>query len=117
RRRHSRSTFFPYTTLFRSQNYKAEPVQTAATCVTPFASSSGGRVNPRLLVIAGPLRDSTILLYSAEVPVGRDPGNVVAISDPSLSRRHCALVRDEARYWIGDLQSRNGTFGHGVAVT
>ena len=77
----------------------------------------GGRVNPRLLVIAGPLRDRTILLHSAEIPVGRDPGNVVAISDPSLSRRHCALVRDDAGYSIRDLESRNGTFVNGVAVT
>ncbi len=68
-------------------------------------------------MIAGPLRDRTILLHSAEVPVGRDPGNVVAISDPSLSRRHCALVRDEAGYSIRDLESRNGTFVNGAAVT
>src|SRR5215471_2591238 len=74
-------------------------------------------VNPRLLVIAGPLRDRTILLHSAETPVGREPGNAVAISDPSLSRRHCALVRDEAGYSIRDLESRNGTFVNGVAVT
>jgi len=74
-------------------------------------------LNPRLLVIAGPLRDRTILLHGAEVPVGRDPGNVVAISDASLSRRHCMLVRDEGSYLIRDLESRNGTFVNGVAVT
>jgi transcriptional regulator with GAF, ATPase, and Fis domain len=68
-------------------------------------------------VRAGPSRDRTILLHSAEVPVGRDPLNVVAISDPSLSRHHCLLVRDEQGYSIRDLQSRNGTFVNGVAVT
>jgi FHA domain len=77
----------------------------------------GGGVNPRLLVIAGPLRGRTILLRSGETPVGREPANAVAISDPSLSRRHCALVRDETGYSIRDLESRNGTFVNGEAVT
>jgi transcriptional regulator with GAF, ATPase, and Fis domain len=70
-----------------------------------------------LLVIAGASRDRTIPLHSAEIPIGREPGNQVAISDPSLSRRHCVLVRDDAGYSIRDLESRNGTFVNGAAVT
>jgi len=73
-------------------------------------------VNPRLLAVAGPLKDSTISLSSREVPVGRDPSNLLSISDPSLSRRHCAFRREEDSYEIRDLESRNGTFVNGVAV-
>src|SRR5919108_6061505 len=67
--------------------------------------------------MGGRLGARTILLHGAEIPVGRDPGNLVAISDASLSRRHCVLVRDEGSYLIRDLESRNGTFVNGVAVT
>jgi transcriptional regulator with GAF, ATPase, and Fis domain len=73
-------------------------------------------VNPRLLVIAGPLKDSTFALPSGEIHIGRDPSNLLSISDPSLSRRHCALSRDRDGYRIRDLDSRNGTSVNGVAV-
>jgi transcriptional regulator with GAF, ATPase, and Fis domain len=73
-------------------------------------------VNPRLLVIAGPLKDSTFALPSGEMHVGRDPSNLLSISDPSLSRRHCALSRDEDGYKIRHLDSRNGTSVNGAAV-
>jgi transcriptional regulator with GAF, ATPase, and Fis domain len=73
-------------------------------------------VNPRLLVIAGPLKDSTFALPNGEIHIGRDPSNLLSISDPSLSRRHCALSRDSDGYKIRDLESRNGTSVNGVAV-
>jgi transcriptional regulator with GAF, ATPase, and Fis domain len=73
-------------------------------------------VNPRLLVIAGPLRDATFALPNGETCVGRDPSNVLAITDPSLSRRHCIITRDSDGYKIRDLDSRNGTTVNGVAV-
>jgi len=73
-------------------------------------------VNPRLLVIAGPLKDSSFALSGTEVPVGRDPSNLLAISDPSLSRKHCVVTREGERYSIRDLDSRNGTFVNGIAV-
>ena len=73
-------------------------------------------MNPRLLVIAGPLKDSTFALPSGEIHIGRDPSNLLSISDPSLSRRHCALSRDTDGYRIRDLDSRNGTSVNGVAI-
>jgi transcriptional regulator with GAF, ATPase, and Fis domain len=73
-------------------------------------------VNPRLLAIAGPLKDSTFALPSGEIHIGRDPSNLLSINDLSLSRRHCALSRDEDGCKIRDLDSRNGTSVNGVAV-
>jgi Nif-specific regulatory protein len=67
-------------------------------------------------VIAGPLKDSSFSLSSAEVPVGRDPANILSISDPSLSRKHCVITRIGDHYSIRDLDSRNGTFVNGIAV-
>jgi transcriptional regulator with GAF, ATPase, and Fis domain len=75
------------------------------------------QVQPRLLAIAGPLKDSTIPLAEGEVTLGRDPTNGIPVIDPSVSRRHCGLRREEdGRFQIRDLGSRNGTIVNGVAV-
>ena len=74
-------------------------------------------MRPRLLVTTGPLRDSTIPLPDGEATLGRDPTNAVAVVDPSVSRKHCLLRREEdGRFQIKDLDSRNGTLVNGLAV-
>ena len=75
-----------------------------------------GAVNPRIQVVAGPLKDSVFVLSEADLPIGRDPSNLLSISDLSLSRRHCVLTRNGDSYKICDFDSRNGTFVNGVAV-
>ena len=74
-------------------------------------------MRPRLLVIAGPSKDSTIPLPDGEATVGRDPANAVSVADASVSRKHCVLRREEdGRFQIKDLDSRNGTLINGRAV-
>jgi transcriptional regulator with GAF, ATPase, and Fis domain len=74
-------------------------------------------LRPRLLVIAGPSKDSTIRLPNGEATLGRDPTNAVAVADASVSRKHCLLRPEEdGRFQIKDLASRNGTQVNGVAV-
>jgi len=74
-------------------------------------------LRPRLLVTAGPSKDSTIPLPDGEATVGRDPSNAVAIVDPSVSRKHCLLSKaEDGRFQIRDLDSRNGTFVNGLLV-
>ena len=68
-------------------------------------------------MISGPAKDQTIPLPDGEATVGRDPANVVAVVDPSVSRKHCLLRREEdGCFQIRDLDSRNGTIVNGVAV-
>ena len=72
---------------------------------------------PRLLVTAGPSKNNTISLPDVEATIGRDPANVVSIPDPSVSRKHCLLRREEdGRFQIRDLSSRNGTLVNGARV-
>ncbi len=74
-------------------------------------------MRPRLLVIAGPERNSTIPLPDGEATLGRDPSNAVAVADASVSRKHCLLRRGEDdRFQIKDLDSRNGTLVNGSPV-
>ena len=74
-------------------------------------------MRPRLVVTAGPAKDTVIPLTQEEASIGRDPNNAVAISDPSVSRRHCLFRREaDGRFQIRDLESRNGTLVNGAAV-
>jgi transcriptional regulator with GAF, ATPase, and Fis domain len=74
-------------------------------------------LRPRLLVVAGPSKDSTIPLPEGEAALGRDPANAVAVADASVSRKHCLLRQEEdGRFRIKDLASRNGTLVNGLAV-
>lgn len=74
-------------------------------------------MRPRLVVTAGPAKDTVIPLTQEEATIGRDPNNVVAISDPSVSRKHCLLRREsDGRFQIVDLESRNGTVVNGGRV-
>ena len=73
-------------------------------------------MNPRLRVIAGPLKDKVIDLAAGEISIGRVAANQIAISDPALSRRHCSIAPDGEGFRIQDLQSRNATRIGAVAI-
>ena len=42
--------------------------------------------------------------------IGRSAECEVPLDVPAVSRRHAAILRDRGRFFIEDLQSRNGTF-------
>lgn len=48
--------------------------------------------------------------------VGRLPQNPIAIDDPSISGRHCSIIREDRRYTLVDLGSTNGTRLNGARV-
>src|SRR5262245_62398871 len=72
-------------------------------------------MDPRLVALTGPLKGQVITL-TAETSIGRGSSNQVAISDPSLSRRHCLITRAEAGFTLTDLDSSNGAYVNGVPV-
>jgi transcriptional regulator with GAF, ATPase, and Fis domain len=74
------------------------------------------RLRPRLVVLSGPLKDSTIPLPEGEITIGREASNGIAVTDPSVSRKHCRLSCQDGRYRMQDLDSRNGTLVNGSAV-
>ena len=73
-------------------------------------------MHPRLLVLSGPLKDSTIPLADGEVTIGREASNGIAVIDPSVSRKHCAFVGRDGKFQVRDLDSRNGTLVNGLVV-
>src|SRR5207253_660651 len=80
-------------------------------------SENRERLNPRLVAISGPLRDSVFALPMEELSLGRDATNGLPISDPSVSRRHCLIHREGGGFKLRDLESRDGTLVNGEAVT
>ena len=73
-------------------------------------------MNPRIVVIAGPLEGSVFELGGAELSVGRDSTNRVRLADSLLSRRHCRVTRSADGFLLTDLESLNGTFVNGRPV-
>jgi Nif-specific regulatory protein len=74
-------------------------------------------MNPKLIVIAGPLQGATFDITEAEVSIGREAVNRVCLIDPSVSRKHALIKRDGDNFKVLDLESLNGTFVNGVPVS
>ena len=70
----------------------------------------------KLVGVAGPLKDRTLALQTAELSIGRDPSNDLWTSDPAMSRRHCLIRCESGRFLIRDLGGRNGTLVNGVRI-
>jgi Nif-specific regulatory protein len=70
-----------------------------------------------LEAVAGPLKGSSIPLEVAEISIGREPSNLIALLDAGVSRRHCLILRTGEEFKIRDLNSRNSTFVNGLPVT
>src|SRR2546423_3730860 len=73
-------------------------------------------MNPRLAAVAGPLKGSTFLLKDEDVLVGRESSNQICLADPSVSRRHCVIKKEDGQYKIVDLDSLNSTFVNDVPI-
>ena len=72
-------------------------------------SDAKTRSTPRLVAVAGPLRESVFALPESELSLGRDASNGLPIGAPSVSRRHCVIRREGSGFKSRDLASRNGT--------
>ncbi|MEO8189614.1 MAG: SpoIIE family protein phosphatase [Acidobacteriota bacterium] len=55
--------------------------------------------------------------FSTDVEIGRGLETGLSIEDPTISRRHAALKRQDSEWWIRDLGSQNGTGVNGRSVT
>jgi len=63
-----------------------------------------------VVVVDGVDRDARVVSSSHEFSIGSAEGNDLRLTDPAVSRHHCALVADERGLRLDDLGSRNGTF-------
>jgi len=70
----------------------------------------------RLVVVHGggtDLAPGHSFALSALTGLGRAPSNTVIVEDPFASTEHALLYHREGRWWLEDLNSRNGTLLNG----
>ncbi|HQR31485.1 MAG TPA: sigma 54-interacting transcriptional regulator [Blastocatellia bacterium] len=72
--------------------------------------------NPKLIVVAGPLKGKIFNLTDEEVIFGRESSSRISLADLSTSRRHCRIHREADNFILTDLESFNGTFVNGLPV-
>ncbi len=67
-----------------------------------------------LVCTSGPRRGAETPIENEITLIGRDDDADVPIDEPAASRRHAAIVRKEAGFFLRDLGSTNGTHFKGV---
>jgi serine phosphatase RsbU (regulator of sigma subunit)/pSer/pThr/pTyr-binding forkhead associated (FHA) protein len=69
-----------------------------------------------LHILKGQNPGQRVVLDAEKVVMGRDPECQVVIPMNSVSRKHAHILRVGGRYFIEDLQSRNGTYVNHQAI-
>ncbi len=69
-----------------------------------------------LRIMTGPQKGQKYEIDRDEMVIGRASENVVVLEDPSVSSRHCAILRSGRRFTLRDLNSTNGTRLNSVTV-
>lgn len=72
---------------------------------------------PARLVIVGPRTSQVIPLSAPVTTLGRAATCQVVIEDDFASRHHAQIALRDDRYWLRDLDSKNGTLLDGQPVT
>jgi diguanylate cyclase (GGDEF)-like protein len=70
----------------------------------------------KFFVAKGPEQGRTFVLNGNIAQIGRGSGNAVSLKESSVSRYHAKIYWEDDRYYIEDLQSRNGTWINGHAI-
>jgi predicted component of type VI protein secretion system len=65
----------------------------------------------------GPTPGKVFPLEAAEITIGRDISNGIAINDAEVSRSHAKLTLQGSAYALQDLGSTNGTFVNGTRLS
>lgn len=71
----------------------------------------------RLRCVAGPCAGQSFPIPGALARIGREPGQDIVVSDPTVSRHHAIIREEGGRLTITDEGSANGTFVNGTRVT
>jgi pSer/pThr/pTyr-binding forkhead associated (FHA) protein len=70
----------------------------------------------KLYIMEGPHRSQSIELKDKPIYIGRSPDNDIQIKDKTVSRRHLKVFTRDNRYYLEDLDSKNGTYVNGEQI-
>ena len=71
----------------------------------------------KLYVMGGKKEHQSFDLKSETIYIGRDQENDIQIDDKYISRKHLKLQRKGNKYFIQDLNTKNGTFVNGKQIS
>ena len=71
----------------------------------------------RLTIVAGEGAGREVTIPETGAVLGRDKTADIVLGEKVQSRRHCRIFRQEGRWLVEDLGSRNGTFVNGTRAT
>ena len=75
-------------------------------------------MKPRLIAVSGPLKGTVNPLNGGLLSLGRDSTNQLPLEDRAVSRKHCRVSQMAGgEFEIADLDSHNGTWVNGAAIT
>lgn len=63
-----------------------------------------------LVGLAGPVKGRDFVLIADEVRIGRTAENDIVVAGKSVSRHHASFFTGDGKFWIQDMNSKNGTF-------
>lgn len=69
-----------------------------------------------LKVTRGPSAGQVVALTPERTILGRHPSSQIVLDDGAVSRHHAEIVEAEGKYYLQDLQSRNGTEVNGIRI-
>jgi pSer/pThr/pTyr-binding forkhead associated (FHA) protein len=71
----------------------------------------------KVYIVTGPDQGQYFDLSDKEFYIGRSSNNAIQIRDRYVSRRHLKVIRRRKKYFIVDLESKNGTLVEGRPIT
>ena len=71
----------------------------------------------KLYVLDGPDKGQSFHIEGDPVHIGRSSDNHIRLKDTYVSRKHLRILRKGERYFIKDLESKNGTFVDGEPIS
>jgi pSer/pThr/pTyr-binding forkhead associated (FHA) protein len=82
----------------------------------PFGETKPDTPSATLLVLVGAQNGNVFDLPASEHNIGRELNNDVVLHDPHVSKLHAKIYYHDQRYWIADLNSRNGVQVNGKTI-
>lgn len=70
----------------------------------------------KLYILGGPEKGKLYDLQGDIIGIGRSPDNDIQIKDASVSRNHLKIIRRGDKFFIEDLDSRNGTLVNDIQI-
>ena len=70
----------------------------------------------KLYIIEGRDKSRSVDLKDTPIFIGRSDDNDIQIKDKTVSRKHLKILIRDNRYYLEDLESKNGTYVNGEQI-